>query len=149
MARERAKLSEKEERILIQSQLMGLTTANMIRIGNRLRAIDIEREQKELINRLMEGRSYSKQTNGWKIVDQDGVNYEFNKIKLKRKTNYYESAWAWEVTITKPGTRFVPKKLEKVSRYNGNYDDPPQRLCPDNSKELFGVLKVLNNVRIS
>ena len=148
MARERAKLSEKEERILIQSQLMGLTTANMIRIGNRLRALDIERQQKEMVSSMVEGRSYSKQTNGWKIIDRDGVNYDFNKIKVKRK-NYYEAAWAWEVTITKPGTRFVPKKVDKISRYSGHYDDPPQRLCPENSKELFGVLKILHSVRIS
>ena len=43
MARERAKLSDKQERILVQCQLMGLTPSDMTQISNRLVALERER----------------------------------------------------------------------------------------------------------
>jgi hypothetical protein len=50
MARGRAALTDKEERILIQAQLMGLSTASMVKIGNRLKALEQEREAMNHIN---------------------------------------------------------------------------------------------------
>ena len=45
MTRVRAKLTDKQERILVQAQLMGLTPRDMTQISNRVVALQKEAEE--------------------------------------------------------------------------------------------------------
>ena len=81
MARERAKLTEKQERILVQCQLMGLTPQDMQQISNRLIALQKEREYKEEVAEAVNNLSWSSTKNGWQIVDQNGKTFESTGIR--------------------------------------------------------------------
>ena len=59
MPRGRKALTDKQERILVQCQLMGLTTADMVQISNRLRALDKEREFKSRVNEFASGFTWT------------------------------------------------------------------------------------------
>ena len=69
MARERAKLTDKQERILVQCQLMGLTTRDMTQISNRLVALERERAFKADIAEAVADKTWTKVDKGWQIVD--------------------------------------------------------------------------------
>ena len=147
MARGRAQLSEKEERIMVQAQLMGLDTASMIRIGNRLRAIDEERRKRQEIDEAIAGYTWEKnpdetcKSTHWRITDRNGKVYTF--IDSGKSENGWEyRRTKWNVLINKPGTRFTPRKLDGVSI--SVYEDAPKRMMPANSRELYGMIRSIN-----
>lgn len=146
MARERAKLTEKQERILVQCQLMGLTPQDMQQISNRLIALQKEREYKEEVAEAVNNLSWSSTKNGWQIVDQNGKTFECVK-KLKSNRNYYDRRYSWDVTIDKPGTRYKTKTIRDVGFYMNPYI--PAKLCPENSKDLLALLSGIQKGRIS
>lgn len=150
MARERAKLTDKQERILVQCQLMGLTTRDMTQISNRLVALEREREWLADINDSAAGCTWTqKGTKGWTIVDTDGKTYECKgHKKSSRSQSYWDRAiYAWDVKITKPGTRMKEKTLSDVTVHVDPY--VTARICPENSKDLYSLLKAIKNKRIS
>jgi hypothetical protein len=145
MARERAKLSDKQERILVQCQLMGLTTNDMAQISNRLRALENERELIAQINEYSAGKIWKKlDTNSWQINSSDGYEYIFKKAaKSKGRQSYWDrNVTDWDIWITKPGTRYKSRSLTNVGI--GYYEKVTARICPDNSKDLFSILRKLH-----
>ena len=145
MARERAKLSEKQERILVQCQLMGLTPRDMQQISNRLIALQKESEWRKEVADVSAGMSWEKTDKGWKIVDSQGKTFVF--AKANNKISRWDNNRRWDVEVSKPGTRFKVKQIKDVNVYIDPYITA--RVCPDNSKELFGLLNSVFKGRIS
>lgn len=144
MARERAKLTDKEEKILIQAQLMGLSTASMVKIGNRLRAIERESELRSEVENLASKFKLSKLDNGWLFIDETGHHYKFTDRKLHYNARMSWTAnkeIRWDVEIDKPGTRYKLRSLKAVKIYIS--PDYPAKLCPEKNKEVFAIMKMI------
>ncbi len=138
MARTRAKLSDKQERILVQAQLMGLTARDMQQIGNRLIALQKEAEEIKRIGENTQGFSWTKTDKGtWNITTPEGYLCEFSKGKRNNRRNYWERNLDYHVKVTKPGTAF---KARSFTKGIGIRDEWIARLCPANSKELYALI---------
>jgi hypothetical protein len=141
MPRERAKLTDKQERILVQAQLMGLTPSDMTKISNRLVALQKEADDMREIADTIEGYSWSKdEKNHWTIRTSDGYVCKFVKGKTGR-SQYYDTSWDYNVTISKPGTAFKTRYLQKKTVSFKH--DWRSKLCPEKSKELYGMIRFL------
>lgn len=142
MARGRAQLSEKEERILIQAQLMGLDTSSMVRIGNRLRALDKEREDMETISAATRGVSWTRpaDTSNWVLTSDNGKVYNC-EYKTKDTRGWSGYKVVWNITITKPGTRYKDRVLEKQEVWVNT--DFPKRMLPEKSRDLFALIQAV------
>ena len=146
MARGRSKLTDKEEKILVQAQLMGLSTASMVRIGNRLRAIDKERIEKAAVDDYTSGFSWAPMLDeaknnkqiGWAVTAPSGHIFEFTE-RCWAKPTYYERRFSYTVTIRKPGTRFKMRVYSDV--ITSIHNDWLARLCPEGSKELYAMIR--------
>lgn len=137
MARGRAKLTEKQERILIQAQLMGLTPRDMQQISNRLIALQREADEIKKIGETTQGYSWIKTDKGtWNVTTPDGYLCEFSKGS-SGKRSYWERTKDYSVKITKPGTAFKARQLKKGI---GVRDEWIAKLCPENSKELYALI---------
>lgn len=143
MARERAKLSEKQERILIQAQLMGLTPRDMQQISNRLIAIQKEAAEKLEIQNIIDGFSWTKNDkNSWTVTTPEGYVCKFGK-RSTGKGHYWETVKEYPITITKPGTAFKPRVVQK--KQISFRHEWRAKLCPEGSKELYGIIKWLHH----
>lgn len=142
MPRERAKLTDKQERILVQAQLMGLTPSDMQKISNRLIALQKEADDKREIADTIEGYSWSKDKDHWVITTPDGYSCKFIKGKSGR-TQYYESSWDYNISVSKPGTAFKTRYIQKKSVSQKH--DWRAKLCPEKSKELYAMIKFLGH----
>jgi hypothetical protein len=139
MARGRAKLTDKQERILVQAQLMGLTPRDMTQISNRLVALQREADEIKNVGEAIQGYSWKKdEKNRWVIATPEGYHCAFTKEKTGR-THYWDKTWDYTVKITKPGTAFQTRIHRKKSV--SFRDEWVARLCPENSKELYGLIK--------
>jgi len=149
MARERAKLTDKQERILVQCQLMGLTTRDMTQISNRLVALEREREFKSDIADATADKTWTRISLGWRIVDSSGRVYECQKAKPgKRHQSYWDrQVFVWDVAISGKDKRFKAKTLSDITVHIDH--GITARICPENSKELYALLKAIKNGRIS
>lgn len=144
MSRGRAALTDKEEKILIQSQLMGLTPSSMVKIGNRLKAIEKEREDKAHIDQTCQGYTWVKNQAGWTIITPENYHCEFTDEK-KGKSTWYDRVFSYKVKVHKPGTRFKPRFFkEKSIRIS---DDWKAKLCPAGSKTVYGMIRFCHNLR--
>lgn len=147
MARGRAKLTEKEERIMIQAQLTGLTTANMIKIANRMKALEKEKEDMEEISKTISGFAWEELKDdtlknnkaGWSVTDKDGKNYQF--VFSKKDRSWHTFTTYWNIKISKPGTRFKTREVKNATVYM--QEDVPNRLCPNNSRELYSIIRAI------
>ena len=133
---------------MVQAQLMGLDTSSMVRIGNRLRAIDEERRKRQEIDNAISGYSWEKnpdetcKNTNWRITDRNGKVFIFvDTGKSDNGWNYRRTKW--DVRITKPGTRFKDREIKGVSI--SSYDDAPKRMLPANSRELYAMIKSINS----
>ena len=139
MARGRAPLTDKEEKILIQAQLMGLSTASMVKIGNRLRALEQEREAIANIENTVAGYTWEDLTSGnWKITTPEGHLVEATKT-ARGKSSWNHYGWNYNIKVSKPGTRFKERSYKEQSMYM-EYDWK-KRLMPGNSKELYALIR--------
>jgi hypothetical protein len=140
MPRGRAALTEKEERILIQAQLMGLSTASMVKIGNRLKALEQEREAIDHINEMCQGYSWSENQNleKLKVTTPDGLEVEAVRGQ-KGRSHWGHYGWNYDITVTKPGTRFKTRTY-KSKELQCDYDWK-KRLMPAKSKELYSLIR--------
>lgn len=143
MPRGRKQLSEKQERILIQCQLMGLTTADMVQISNRLRALDTERDFKARVDEFCQGFTWNeKSKREFTVTDSDGKIYD-----VKVKTDYNRRNWTVSgqdyatVHITKPGTRFKPKTVNGHHLTSHWEDTEIAGVCPNGNKYLFRIMR--------
>ena len=145
MAHGRVPLTDKEEKILVQAQLMGLSTASMVKIGNRLRAIEKERRDKAEIENAIHGYSWeevfspdnAEKRTGWIIKTPSGHECHFDN-RRRGKNTWYNRSFEYDVTISKPGTRFKTRALKKVEICT--HDDWRARLCPASNKEVYAMI---------
>jgi hypothetical protein len=144
MARGRVALTDKEEKILLQAQLMGLSTSSMVKIGNRLRALEKEREDKALIDQTCQGFSWVKTPTGWIVITPDNYHCEFTDEK-RGKSTWYERVYTYKLKVYKPGTRFKPKFFKERSIRVS--DDWRAKLCPAGSKNLYGMIRFCSNIK--
>jgi len=138
MPRTRAKLSDKQERILVQAQLMGLTARDMQQIGNRLIALQKEAEEIKKIGETTQGYSWTKTDKGtWNVQTPDGYLCEFSKGKRDGRRSYWERRLSYQVKVSKPGTAFKTRSFSKDIAVRNEWI---ARLCPSNSKELYAMI---------
>lgn len=144
MPRGRAALTEKEERILIQAQLMGLSTASMVKIGNRLRALEQERDEIARIDGDIQGFKFSEVQNLEHLVveTQDGLHIEAVRGK-KGNSRWNTFSWSYDIRVSKPGTRYKTRVF-KNRELRCDYDWK-KRLMPAKSKELYSLIRWVKN----
>lgn len=151
MPRGRAALTEKEERILIQSQLMGLTPSNMVRIGNRLKALEKEAQDIAEINEACAGFAWDvlkdptrqNEKAGWIVMTPEDNRIEF--VRKKKKSHWGGYEVAWDIRVTKPGTRYKPRVIKDKSLhvdYNWR-----AKFCPGGSKELYSCIRFCKHIK--
>jgi len=146
MPAKRRPLSDKQEKILIQAQLMGLTPADMQQIGNRLIAIQKEQQEIREVDLTVDGYRWEKVIDDtskdnkvwWKIYHPDGYLIEVSNIKLKDR-GYYSKDYNTDFRITKPGTRYNPR-IKKDQRVRVEHDWK-KRLMPEKDKILYGIIR--------
>lgn len=146
MTRGRAKLTDKQEKILLQAQLMGLEASDMTRIANRLVALKKEREEIERVDDVTRGYRWEKVIDDtskddrtwWKIFHPDGYLIEASNIKIKDR-GWYSDTFVVDFRVTKPGTRYNlrTKKDQRIS-VDRNWT---KRLMPEQNKVLFGIIR--------
>jgi hypothetical protein len=142
MPNNRALLTDKEERILVQAQLMGLSTSSMVKIGNRLRALEREREELANIDRDVSGYTWN-MTNAPKVIvitTSDG--YEVTASATgKHKTTWLKHSTEYRITVSKPGTRF--KTVSTTSDLNIS-NEWKKKHMPGNNKQLYSLIRWTN-----
>jgi len=146
MARDRAKLTDKQERILVQCQLMGLTTADMVKISNRLRSLDAEREHREEIADVVATHKVEAIPKGWRITSDKGIVYSCVKKKGKGSDGWYSRgpAWVWDIDIfPKKGSKKPPQTVTNHKVWIS--DTLTTRSCPEGDKQLFGLFRLIKN----
>lgn len=151
MARARAKLSDKQERILVQAQLMGLTARDMQQIGNRLMALKKEAEDKAEIADNIAGFTWEsvidetrKREKGWRVTTPDGYCVEAYRGKQGR-SSWDSYNWTFDFRITKPGTRFQTRKISEKSLYIPY--DWKKGLMPAQDKELYAIIRWAKDIK--
>lgn len=146
MPRGRAKLTDKQEKILLQAQLMGLEASDMTRIANRLVALKKEREEIARVNdttngfrweKIIDDTSKDKQI-WWKIFHPGGYLIEASNIRVKDR-GWYSDNYVVDFRVTKPGTRYNlrVKKDQRVSIDR----EWTKRLMPEQNKILYGIIR--------
>ena len=149
MPRGRRPLSEKQERVLVQCQLMGLTTSDLVTISNRLKALDVEREFKSRVSEVTEGFTWNiKDKRNFTVTDRAGTVYE-----CKCYADYSSKDWTMrgrdfaKITITRPGTRQKPKIISDHRIVNPWNDPEIVSVCPEGSKYLYRVMRDIKSGR--
>ncbi len=139
MPRSRAQLSEKQERILVQCQLMGLTTRDMTQISNRLRVLDKERAFKKEVDLITEGFSWRKESKEhYVITAKNGRIYDCSLVK-KNRGYRWETNIEWKISVSNPGTRMKERSYtEKI--YGAEYEEVVS-VCPDKDRVLYRLLR--------
>jgi len=139
MPRGRAALTDKEERILVQAQLMGLSTQSMVKIGNRLRALEQERDEIARINDTCQGFVWADNQTADKlsVTTPDGHVIEATRGS-KGRTSWNHFVWNYTIKVTKPGTRFRARTY-KNKELRCDYDWK-KKLMPAKSKELYSLI---------
>lgn len=139
MPRQRAKLTDKQERILVQAQLMGLTPRDMQQIGNRLIALQKEAEDKQEIQSVIQDYTWQRnEKQSWTVITAEGYHVKFGKHQ-KSQSYSWERSYVYNISISKPGTAFKTRVLQKKTVTI--HDSWRSKFCPENSKELFGMIK--------
>lgn len=140
MARGRSALTDKEEKILLQAQLMGLSTSSMVRIGNRLRALEKEREDINVIDNAIQGFQWTVPTSADKLTIISPEGYTIEAVRTRKKPSCWNSySNEYNITVSKPGTRFKPREIKEKVLYC-DYDWK-KRLMPGKSKELYSLIR--------
>jgi hypothetical protein len=149
MPRGRRPLTDKQERILVQCQLMGLTTADLVTISNRLKALDRENQFRARVNEVTDGFTWTvKDKRNFVVVDGSGAVYDCSCY-----TEYSGRDWTQhgidyiKVTVRYPGTR---KKSRTVSdhRISARWEeDEIASVCPEGNKYLYRILRDIKTGR--
>jgi hypothetical protein len=143
MPRGRKQLTDKQERILVQCQLMGLTTADMVQISNRLKALDVERTFKARVDEFSSGFTWkSVDHRNFTITGADGKVYEVKVFKDHTKMNWNHGPTEYaNITVSKPGTRFKPRVIKNHKLDNRWEDIEIAGVCPDGNKLIFRTMR--------
>ena len=143
MPNERKPLTDKEERILVQAQLMGLTTSSMVKIGNRLRALEREAEERVRIAENIECYSWTEQPTleTMSFTDPDGLLIVANRTvkgKFLGSWTHRHSTYTYDITVSKPGTRMAVKEIRDVTLHcDYNWK---KRMMPAGSKQFYALM---------
>ena len=152
MARERVALTDKEEKILIQAQLMGLTTSSMVKIGNRLKALEREREIKSDVDQLVSKFTYKQKENktGWEVTDEEGRVWHFtNRLRSRRNSGWSNHVEVmYDIAVEKPGTRFQVRSATHQTIYMSE-DWGPAKFMPEKNKELYAIMRGIHSNRFN
>jgi hypothetical protein len=147
MPRGRKPLTEKQERILVQCQLMGMTTADLVTISNRLKALDTDREFKARVDDAVQGFTWtSKNKREFTITDRAGHVYDVRVV-----SDYGRGSWNQQchhyaiVNVSKPGTRFKSRKVDSHPLRNPWNDNEIVSCCPDGNKYLYRMMRDIKN----
>lgn len=150
MPRGRAKLTDKQERILLQCQLMGLTTQDMTQISNRLKALDKEREFKSKVAEVSADFTWQEKTkDDFTITDQDGKIYEVKISSENNRDFYYSRTYYAKIKISKPGTRFKVREIKAHKLNSSLEDDIIVSACPGGNKNIFRIMRDIKKGRIA
>jgi len=148
MPRSKAKLTDKQERILVQCQLMGMTTADMVTISNRLKSLDREKNFKDTVAETCNDFTFiEKNTKEFTITDKDGKIYDIKVFTDRNSRDWYNyhSTYA-DVKICKPGTRFKPKQIKKAKL--ALLQSEIAALCPNGNKFIYRAMREIRYGRI-
>lgn len=143
MPRGRKSLTDKQERILVQCQLMGMTTADLVTISNRLKALDRENEFRARVLEVIEDFSWTiKNKREFTIIGRGGHVFDVKCYSdyNKRSWNNLGADYA-TITVSKPGTRF---KTHTISDHclNADWsDDEVVSICPEGNKYLYRIMR--------
>lgn len=151
MARDRVKLTDKEEKILVQAQLMGLSTSSMIKIGNRLKALELERDRKVEIDQVVSEYTYKEKSDkqGWEVTEKDGKVWHFTNRRKTKSSSWRSSVELYfDIAVEKPGTRFH-LRVSKAQRVYISDDWGPAKLMPEKNKELYAILRGIMHQRFN
>lgn len=144
MARGRAKLTEKQERILIQAQLMGLTPQDMQRISNRLIALQKEADEIKRIGDQTQGYIWEDKIDLERLKVTTPEGYVVEAVRGKKGNSHWNRySWNYDITVSKPGTRFKTRRYKNKS-LTCDYDWT-KRLMPAQSKELYSLIRWCSN----
>lgn len=141
MPRERIKLSDKQERIIVQCQLMGITTRDMVQISNRLVAIEKEAFFKKTVEQVMshiKSYNFDKKKSIYTIVDDTDTEYT---IKLHKKQHYRTDLIDISFSTANYGSKDQKKTYKNQTVYPDLAYYEISKFCPENSKLLFRLCK--------
>lgn len=144
MPRGRVKLTDKQEKILIQCQLMGLTTRDMTQISNRLQTLDKERAFKSKVSEITADFTWKeKNKNEFTVIDNDGKIYDVQIFSDYKKHGdfYYGKNYYANVKISKPGTRFKIREFKTHRLTSHLEEDIIVSACPEGNKNLFRIMR--------
>ena len=139
MAKERAPLTDKEERILVQAQLMGLSTQSMVKIGNRLKALEEEKRDLDYIATIIDGYTWdaTKAPDLLKVTTKSG--YVITAVHTNKKmSNWSSISWGYNITIEKPGTRFKTVSVPGDLFFDRGWK---KKHMPAQNKHIFSLIR--------
>ena len=142
MPRGRKQLSDKQERILVQCQLMGLTTADLVTISNRLKALDKERDFRAKVAEVTEGMSWTEsKKREFTVTDRQGRVYEV-KVYADYSPDWIRRGHEFaKITISKSNKRTKQRVIES-HRLSGSWDcDEIGHCCPNGNKYLYRIMR--------
>lgn len=133
----RVKLSDKEERILVQAQLMGVDASSLARIANQIKRDERNKKIESEIANVVAGYSWTEKSNKNKmtLTTPDGFVLEAN-LSPKHGAYYWSSTY--DITVTKPKTRYKKRIIQDVKFYPN--EDWLVRMMPNRSKELLCLI---------
>lgn len=143
MPNQRRTLSDKEERILVQAQLMGMSTQSMVKIGNRLKALEAEKRELDYIATAIHGYTWDDKDSPacLKVTNRDG--YEITATHTgKKKSTWLSHSWEYNCVIEKPGTRFKTVKVGVDLTCDSNWK---KKFMPAQDKHIFSLIRWANN----
>jgi hypothetical protein len=149
MPRSRKQLTDKQERILVQCQLMGMTTADLVTISNRLKALDREREFKARVDEAAHGFTWTaKNKREFTLTDTAGHVYEVKVVSDYSKNSWNQQCHEFaSVRVSKPGTRFKLRTVSSHPLRSPWEDDEIVSACPDGNKFLYRMMRDIKNGR--
>ena len=141
MTRGRSPLTEKQERILVQCQLMGLTPKDMVQISNRLVALQREKEFIEDVAKVTNGLTYKvdKVKHIYEITDPGGNIFI---CKKSQKGTWYNELYDVKVLRTDGSI----KTLKQQQVYSQNSYEVAKH-CPEKNKRLYRLCKAVKDQR--
>jgi hypothetical protein len=149
MPRGRRQLTDKQERILVQCQLMGMTTADLVTISNRLKALDAERQFKARVDEVTHGFTWtSKNKREFTLTDRAGHVYDVRVV-----SDYSRSSWNQQchnfatVVISKPGTRFKGRRVDSHALRDDWDVTEIAQACPDSNKFIYRMMRDIKQGR--
>jgi hypothetical protein len=122
---------------------MGLTTADLVTISNRLKSLDAEREFKTRVDDVTQGFTWTaKNKREFTITDRAGHVYD-----VKVLSDYSQGSWNQQchnfatVDVSKPGTRFKNRRVDSHPLRDDWDVTEIGSACPESNKFLYRMMR--------